>query len=86
MDSSIEIKIIKELPEHLYHQTAEIIYEAFGRKINCIIRPKDKAILILERSINPELGFFAISKVYLDTIFILGAVQYEPDSILQKLS
>ena len=62
MDSSIEIKIIKELPEHLYHQTAEIVYEAFGRKINCIIRPKNKAILILERSINPELGFFAISK------------------------
>jgi len=26
------------------------------------------------------------NNVYLDTIFILGAVQYEPDSILQKLS
>jgi ribosomal protein S18 acetylase RimI-like enzyme len=62
MDTRTEIKIIEGLPEHLYHQTAEIIYEAFGRKINCIIRPKDKAILILERSINPELGFFAISK------------------------
>ena len=54
------IKIIRNLPESSKIRASELVYEAFQKKINSVIKEKEKAIRIITKSINYSAGFYAV--------------------------
>lgn len=62
MDIERDLKIVSCLPDSLKRLAAELYYEAFKRKIRLILKPKEKAILFLERVLNTDTGVYAIYK------------------------
>jgi len=55
-----KIKIIRNLPESFKTRAAELVYEAFQKKINSVIKEKEKAIRIITKSINYSTGFYVV--------------------------
>ncbi|MBA7596547.1 hypothetical protein ES703_03525 [subsurface metagenome] len=55
-----KIKIIRNLPESSKIRASELVYEAFQKKINSVIKEKEKAIRIITKSINYSAGFYAV--------------------------
>jgi len=54
-----KIEIIRNLPESSKIRASELVYEAFQKKINSVIKEKEKAIRIITKSINYSAGFYA---------------------------
>ncbi len=52
-----KIKIIRNLPENFKIRASDLVYEAFQKKINSVIKEKEKAIRIITKSINYSAGF-----------------------------
>ena len=55
-----KIKIIRNLPESFKIRASELVYKAFQKKINSVIKEKEKAIRIIAKSINYSAGFYAV--------------------------
>lgn len=55
-----KIKIITNLPESFKIRASELVYEAFQKKINSVIKEKEKAIRIIAKSINYSASFYAV--------------------------
>ena len=55
-----KIKIIRDLPESFKTRASELVYEAFQKKINSVIKEKEKAIRIIIKSIKYSAGFYAV--------------------------
>ena len=74
-----KIKIIRNLPESSKIRASELVYEAFQKKINSVIKEKEKAIRIITKSINYSAGFYA---VYENSLVGMAGTQYY--SLCQK--
>lgn len=55
-----KIEIIRNLPESSKIRASELVYEAFQKKIQSVIKEKEKAIRIITKSINYSAGFYAV--------------------------
>ncbi len=71
-DSHVEIKL--GMPEELRHQAAIVCYDGFRAQMELLIGSQQKAIALLERSLDPELGLIAIQQGRL--VGLVG-LQYE---------
>jgi len=67
-----KIKILHGLPPEMKRDLAEIYYEAFGEKLSIFIKPKHKALFLLEEALNTNWGFYA-----LENNELLGFLGYE---------
>ncbi|MBN2532740.1 MAG: hypothetical protein JXB88_07615 [Spirochaetales bacterium] len=67
------MKIINDIDNNKINQISEILYEGFREKINAIIKEKGKALAVIRKMINPDMGFYAVDENE-DIIGVIGTV------------
>ncbi|MEA3423512.1 MAG: GNAT family N-acetyltransferase [Bacillota bacterium] len=67
------MRIVKGIDNEKIDQISDILYDSFSRKLNIIIDDKMKACNIIKKSINSNMGFYALDDND-EVIGVLGTV------------
>ena len=67
------MKIVKGINNEKINQISDILYDAFKNKLNIFIDDKNKACNIIKKSINSNMGFYALDDNG-EVIGVLGTV------------
>jgi len=67
------MKIVKGIGDKKINQISDILYDSFKKKLNIFIKDDKKAFNIIKRSVNLDMGFYALDDEE-EVIGVLGTI------------